>query len=338
MKTARTYEELKSRLDELSGNTVEKQTNNTAEAKKKAEAYNTAFWETMHTGMPQNTLKEGSDGSGGYLVPDTYDDRLVQALKQKNVLRQIATIVPTTQKLTIPVSLGGENASWMPENEPYTFCEAEFGEIEIDAYKLGSSILVSDELLEDCGVDLKKYIEEAFAHRIGNAEESAFIRGDGNGKPLGIIHQASIGKVTDEKGKISADDLVDMEFSLAEPYRKNAVWVMSNDAYCRLGQLRHYRGNPIWSNGLEEEMPMKLFGYPVYICNHMDDVTPGSIPVMFGDFSYYWIGDRGKRVIKRLVERYADHGQVAFITTERVDAKLVLPEAIKMLKVKSDKE
>ena len=338
MKTARTYEELKSRLDELSGNTAEKQTNNTAEAKKKAEAYNTAFWETMHTGMPQNTLKEGSDGSGGYLVPDTYDDRLVQALKQKNVLRQIATVIPTTQKLTIPVSLGGENASWMPENEPYTFCEAEFGEIEIDAYKLGSSILVSDELLEDCGVDLKKYIEEAFAHRIGNAEESAFIRGDGNGKPLGIIHQASIGKVTDEKGKISADDLVDMEFSLAEPYRKNAVWVMSNDAYCRLGQLRHYRGNPIWSNGLEEEMPMKLFGYPVYICNHMDDVTPGSIPVMFGDFSYYWIGDRGKRVIKRLVERYADHGQVAFITTERVDAKLVLPEAIKMLKVKSDKE
>ena len=338
MKTARTYEELKSRLDELSGNTVEKQTNNTAEAKKKAEAYNTAFWETMHTGMPQNTLKEGSDGSGGYLVPDTYDDRLVQALKQKNVLRQIATVIPTTQKLTIPVSLGGENASWMPENEPYTFCEAEFGEIEIDAYKLGSSILVSDELLEDCGVDLKKYIEEAFAHRIGNAEESAFIRGDGNGKPLGIIHQASIGKVTDEKGKISADDLVDMEFSLAEPYRKNAVWVMSNDAYCRLGQLRHYRGNPIWSNGLEEEKPMKLFGYPVYICNHMDDVAPGSIPVMFGDFSYYWIGDRGKRVIKRLVERYADHGQVAFITTERVDAKLVLPEAIKMLKVKSDKE
>jgi len=338
MKTARTYEELKSRLDELSGKTAEKQADKTAEAKKKAEAYNNAFWETMHTGMPQNALKEGGDGSGGYLVPDTYDDRLVQALKQKNVLRQIATVVPTTQKLTIPVSLGGENASWMPENEPYTFCEAEFGEIEIDAYKLGSSILVSDELLEDGGVDLEKYIEEAFAYRIGNAEESAFIRGDGNGKPIGLIHQASVGKVTDEIGKISADDLVDMEFSLAEPYRKNAVWVMSNDAYCRLGQLRHYRGNPIWSNGLDEEMPMKLFGYPVYICNHMDDVTPGSIPVMFGDFSYYWIGDRGKRIIKRLVERYADLGQVASATTERVDAKLVLPEAVKMLKVKSDKE
>ena len=54
---------------------------------------------------------------------------------------------------------------------------------------------------------------------------------------------------------------------------------------------------------------------------------------MFGDFRYFWIGDRDKRVMKRLVERYADRGQVAFIATERVDAKLVLPEAVKMLKI-----
>ncbi|MBQ7045525.1 MAG: phage major capsid protein [Clostridia bacterium] len=338
MKTARTYEELMTRLDEMSGKAAERQVDKTDETKKKVEAYNTAFWEAMYTGMPQNALREGSDGSGGYLVPDTYDERLVQALTKKNVLRQIATTIPTTQKLTIPISLGGENATWMPENEAYSFSEAEFDEVVIDAHKLGTSILVSDEMLEDGGVDLEKYIEDIFAERISNEEESVFINGDGNGKPIGIIHQASIGKVTDEKGKISADDLVDMEFSLAEPYRKNAVWVMSNDAYCRLSQLRHYRGNPIWSSGFEEEMPMKLFGYPIYICDFMNNVVPGGIPVMFGDFSYYWIGDRGKRVIKRLVERYADRGQVAFITTERVDAKLVLPEAVKLLKVKSDKE
>lgn len=336
MKTARTYEELMVRLDKISGKATENQADNSAAIAKKAAIYNTAFWETMHTGMPQNALKEGSDGSGGYLVPDVYDDRLAKTLTEKNVLRQIGKVIPTTQKLIIPISLGGENATWMTENEPYTFNEAEFGKMELDAHKLATSIHASDELLEDSGVNLEKFIEDIFAERIGNAEEDAFVNGDGNGKPLGIIHQASVGKVTDEKGKISADDLVDMEFSLAEPYRKNSVWVMSNDAYCRLGQLRHYRGNPIWSNGFEEEKPMKLFGYPVYICNHMDDVTPGSIPVMFGDFNFYWIGDRGKRVIKRLVERYADRGQVAFITSERVDAKLVLPEAVKLLKVKGD--
>jgi HK97 family phage major capsid protein len=65
----------------------------------------------------------------------------------------------------------------------------------------------------------------------------------------------------------------------------------------------------------------------------MDKVLPGKIPVMFGDFSYFWIGERGKRTMKRLVERYADRGQVAFIMSERIDAKLVLPEAVKLLKV-----
>lgn len=70
-----------------------------------------------------------------------------------------------------------------------------------------------------------------------------------------------------------------------------------------------------------------------YVCKSMAKVLPGRIPVMFGDFSYFWIGERGKRVMKRLVERYADRGQVAFIMSERIDAKLVLPEAVKLLKV-----
>ena len=129
------------------------------------------------------------------------------------------------------------------------------------------------------------------------------------------------------------EDMVDLEYSLKSEYRKNAIWLMSEDAYNRLRRIPHYQGHGVWRNDLQEGDPVRLFGYPIYICKAMDDVASGSIPVMFGDFRYYWIGDRGKRVIKRLVERYADRGQVAFITSERVDAKLVLPEAVKMLKI-----
>ena len=67
----------------------------------------------------------------------------------------------------------------------------------------------------------------------------------------------------------------------------------------------------------------------------MPDVDAANKPILFGDFSYFWIGERGKRSVKRLVERYADTGQVAYITSERIDAKLVLPEAVKSLEVKS---
>lgn len=338
MKTARTYEELKARLDEMSGRTAEKQADKTAEAKKKAEAYNTAFWETMHTGMPQNTLKVGSDGSGGYLVPDTYDDRLVQALEEEFVFRKLGTTIKTKEKLRIPVGYGIDSACWIVEGQAAPFSDAKFEEVVIDAHKLATSILASDEMLENGGVDLEKFIEEMFAKRIGDAEEEAFVRGNGKHKPLGIVHQAIVGKVSDTAGVISVDDLIDLMYSVTKPYRDNAVWVISDDAYCKLRQIDHFNGEPIWFNGMEDGEPHQLLGRPVYVCKHMDHVVPGGVPVMFGDFSYFWIGDRGKRVIKRLTERFADRGQVAFITTERVDAKLVLPEAVKMLKVKGNEE
>ena len=79
-----------------------------------------------------------------------------------------------------------------------------------------------------------------------------------------------------------------------------------------------------------------LLGHPVYVCNSLDALAPGSKSVLFGDFDKFWIGDRGSRSIKRLSEKYADSGQVGFIVSERVDAKLVVPEAVKVLQTKAE--
>lgn len=329
----RTVEGVLRRLEEMEAEFTGKKAGPSAEAKKQAAAYNAAFWETMHTGIPQNSLKEGSDGAGGYLVPDTYDQQLVTALTEKNVLRKLGKTIQTKQRMEIPISLGIDNAVWMPEGVPVTFNDAEFGKVVLDAHKLATSIRVSDELLEESAIDLEEYIATSFAERISAAEADAFIRGTGNGMPLGLIHQALVGVDTAEEGQISAEDLIDLLYSVKSGYRKNAVWLMSCDAYSRLRQIVHHNGDPIWRNGLEEGDPVLLLGHPVYVSDYMDNVTPGAFPVMFGDFRFYWIAERGKRNIKRLVERYADRGQVAFITSERVDAKLMLPEAIKMLKV-----
>ena len=142
-----------------------------------------------------------------------------------------------------------------------------------------------------------------------------------------------MGAISELEGDITLDDILNLEYSVKQAYRDNAVWLMSEDAYHKLRRIPHYDGRPLWNTNLKEGEPEYLFGHRIYICKSMDDVAPGSIPVMFGDFRFFWIGDRGKRVIKRLVERYADRGQVAFITTERVDAKLVMPDAVKYLKI-----
>ena len=333
MNKQKAYSEMMDRLDAIAETIPEQQAERTAAAMRKAEIYNEAFWDTMHTGMLHNSLKEGSDGSGGYLVPDTYEEKLVKSLANKNVLRQISNVIQTNHRMHIPVAEGDDCADWVPEGTPFKFMDVEFGEVILDAYKLSTSIRASDEMLEDGSVDLEKFILNVFSERIGKAEEEAFIKGDGNGKPLGLIHQAPVGSVSETAGDICLDDMINLQHSLNQVYRKNAVWLFSEDAYNTLRRINHYNGRPLWDNNLKDGEPEYLFGHRIYICKAMDDVAPGSIPVIFGDFRNYWIGDQGKRVIKRLVERYADHGQVAFITSERVDAKLVLPEAVKMLKI-----
>lgn len=326
--------DIMARLDEMAAkfNGAKKET--TVVDTKKAEQYRTAFWNHMHTGMPENALKEGSDGSGGYLVPDTYDKRLVKALTEKNFMRQIGNVIPTTHDLKIPVARSTGTADWIQEGNPMTFMDAEFGQVKISAYKLGAKVLVSDEILADAEIDLEKYVHGSMVESLGEREEEAFLVGDGKGKPTGIIYQAEVGVETEENGAISMDDAMDLTYSVKGPYRKNAVFVMSEEAYLALRKFKHLNGRPAWSSNLTDEEPETLFGFPVYVSKYLPDLTQGNTPILFGDFSYFWIGERGKRNMKRLSERYADCGMVGFILSQRVDAKLVLPEAVKTLKVR----
>ena len=73
----------------------------------------------------------------------------------------------------------------------------------------------------------------------------------------------------------------------------------------------------------------------MYTSPFMPAIASGTKPILFGDFNFYWIGDRQGVTFKRLNERYADTGQIGFLATKRVDGKLVLPEAMKVLQMKS---
>lgn len=335
MNNTKTYNDYLARLDALKEEMLGIKRNPTEEEQKIQAEYAIAFRDMLHTGMPQNTIKIGSDGSGGFLVPDTLEEKLVEGLTKDNLLRRIGTVLKTTKTMKIPRVVEEGSASWIPEGEIVRVSETTFGEIVLDAYKLAKRVLVSDELLEDAAFDVEDFIYQMFVHAIAKAEEAAFITGDGNGKPVGIVYQAEVGKVIDNAADLSFDDLIDLIFSVKEAYRKNAVFILSEDTEVKLKKLGLYDGKPAWRKALNEEELDMLLGYPVYVTNEMPDVDAGNKPVLFGDFSYFWIGERGKRSVKRLVERYADHGQVAYITSERIDAKLVLPEAVKSLEVKA---
>ena len=335
MNTTKTYSEHLAKLNALREEILGIKRDPTEEERKIEAEYAVAFKDMLHTGMPQKALRRGSAGSGNFIVPDTFEQKLVKGLTEKSLIRKLGTVMKTNTTMRIPTIIADGEAAWIPENEPVQFSEAVYGEIVLDAYKLAHKVVVSDEMLEDANFDVEDYIRQLFVESVSAAEELALFIGDGNGKPTGLLHQTSVGWVSEKAGDITYDDILNLIHSVKSPYRKNAVLVMSEDAITKLLSIIHYHGNSPWDVSLKDGTSKTLFGYPVYTTNYLDRVLPGTKPVLFGDFSYFWIGERGKRSVKRLVERYADHGQVAYITSERVDAKLVLPEAVKCLEVKA---
>lgn len=301
----------------------------------KSQNYSKTFWDIARGSMPKNALKEGTDGSGGFLVPDEFEQILVQALENGNVLRRLGNVIQTKHDLKIPTVISHGAAAWVQENEQINDSDDAFGQVVISAHKLGTRMILSEELLEDSGFDLEAYIVQEFARRIGKKEEEAFLTGDGIGKPTGLLFDAPIGTLSTEAGTLSMDDAIELYHSIDQRYRINATWLMSEDAYRTLRKCRTAMGKTIWEPSMVKDAPFMLLGKPVEISHAIPEIAAGTKPILFGDFSYYWIGDRGKRSLKRLNELYADKGQVGFQATQRVDAKLVLPEAIKSLEIKA---
>ena len=306
-----------------------------------SDEYRKNFWNAMRSKFPNpavvNALQVGTETEGGYLVPDEFERTLVEALEEENFFRRIATVIHSNSgDRKIPVVASKGSAAWIDEEGTYGESEDGFGQISLGAYKLGTLIKVSEELLNDSAFPLEPYITREFARRIGTKEEEAFFTGDGSGKPTGILAAtggADVG-VTTTGSSITADDVIDLYYSLRVPYRKKAKWIMNDATVNALRKLKDTTGQYLWEPSLVAGTPNKILGCEVVTSPFMPGIAAGEKSIAFGDFSYYWIADRTGRTFKRLNELYAATGQVGFIGNQRVDGKLILPEAIKVLKLK----
>ena len=308
-----------------------------------SDAYTKAFWTQVRAkdGVSyevRNALSEGVDSEGGYLVPDEFENTLVSGMEEEGSIRSLAHVFTTSNGVhKIPVVRTKGSANWIDEGGSYGDSDDVFGQEQIDAHKVGTVIKVSEELLNDSAFDLEKYFQEEFARRIGAKEEEAFIVGDGNKKPTGILNAtggAEIGVTAASEKAITADEIIDLYYSIKAPYRKNAVWILNDSTVRAVRKLKDSNGQYLWQPALHEGDHETLLGKKILTSPYMPEIAAGAKVIMFGDLSYYWIGDRQGITFKRLNERYADMGQVGFLASKRVDGKLVLPEAIKVLQMK----
>ena len=307
-----------------------------------SKAYKTAFWDSIRKRNwydVKNVLEAGTDANGGYLVPDEYERQLAQALTDENFFRSLAHVIQTDSGThTIPIVASHGTASWMEENGLYPESDETFDQITLSAYKLGTAIKVSEELMNDSVFDLESYISTEFARRIGAAEEEAFLVGDGQKKPEGVFTKvaATEGATTEiANTTLTFDSIMDVFHSLRSVYRNRAVWILNDSTVKALRKIKDGNNNYIWQPSVVAGQPDTILNRPYKTSIYAPELAAGNVPILFGDFSYYWIADRQGRSFKRLSELYAANGQIGFLASERVDGKLILPEAVRGLSVKA---
>lgn len=315
----------------MSGTSVNDQKPKTGRA---SDEYRKGMLTALRTNFRQvsNVLQEGVDADGGYLVPEEYDSRLIQTLSEENIMRRLGNVITTSGAHKINIAATKPAAAWIEEGGALQFSDATFAQILLDAHKLHVAIKVTEELLYDSAFNLESYIIEQFGKALANAEEDAFLNGTGVGQPLGLFAEVGGGHVAGTlTAALKADDVLDLISNLKRPYRKNASFIMNDKTVAQIRKFKDNNGAYIWQPSYQAGEPDRILGYTVYTSAYAPENA-----IAFGDYSYYNIGDRGTRSFKQLNELFAGNGMIGFVAKERVDGKLILPEAVQILKLKAE--
>ena len=286
-------------------------------------------------------LNEGNLSSGGFLLPTEMHDEIISELTAANIFRQIGRTITTASEHKIPLVTTKPTAAWVAEGADISFSNETFGQISLGAHKLAVAVKVTNELLQDAffAYDLESHLAKEFADEFARAEENAMLNGTGEGQPKGILPllaESATGTLQTTGAEITADDLLQLQYSVDRMYRGKGVWLASDATLAAIRRLKDANQGYIWEPSMQESEPPRLFGRPVFTSNFLPPPSAGNVAVLFGDFAdYFIIGERGQREFQPLRELFALSGQTAFLMIERIDSVFTNMAAIRGLKIRT---
>jgi len=307
--------------------------------------YRAAYWHYLTVGNvaeldieEQRVLSKATGPAGANLVPTEFRNQIINILRFTGPINQLAELMTTDsgEAIQIPAVTSHGVATWTAENAGYTASDEVFGQITVNAFKAGRTVIVSEELLADSAFGLDSYLARELGESIGVLEETAYAVGDGSGKPLGIanassgvtISQAAVGNVT----AFSYSALVNFIFALPYQYRRNAQWIFSDQAVKSLFLMVDSQSRPLWVVNTAAGEPDSFLGYPIYTSPDLAAPAASAKSGIFGDIRRgYLIRRVNGFSLQRQVELYSNNGQVGFRGYERVDGRVQLADAMRVL-------
>ena len=279
---------------------------------------------------------KGTNKLGGFTVPTSMEPSIIDHLVDSGAMRRVRTNKIRTdagEDLLVPKGTQHVTAEWLAEGVAATAVTEEFGQATLSAHKNVVLIRVPVELLTDNAVGLEDYLAAQIGGAMGRNENTAFVSGNGTGKPKGVDQDSVQGKVAASATAITADEVIDLVHSVIPAYRANGEFLMNDATIAAIRKLKDTTNQYLWQPALTAGNPDRLLGYPVFPDPDVATIAATKKVIFFGDFNAYWIRDVGGFVMRRLEERFAEAFLVGLLGYNRVDGELVGdPNAIKHLR------
>lgn len=280
------------------------------------------------------------DDKGGYTVPTQMRNTIIDAMKAYGGIVSVAQILNTSngQDITWSTSDGtAEEGELLAENTAASEGDVTFGTAILGAKKLSSKIIrVSNELLQDSGVDIEAYLAGRIAQRIGRGEAKYLVQGTGAGTPLqpkGLVASVTGTTQSSAAAAFNWKDMNSLIHSLDPAYRGGPSfrWAFNDATLQSIEQMEDTQGRPLWLPDITGGTPATVLGIPYVIDQAIDNAAASKKFIFLGDFNRFVVRRVAYMTLKRLVERYAEYDQTAFLAFHRFDCVLEDTAAIKAL-------
>lgn len=336
------FDALQARLDKLEakGNRLPASNDNQANDNLDTKAFDALLrrGERRLEADEQKALVVANDGAAGYLAPTEYGSEIIKKLVEWSPVRQYARVVTVGGKeIKYPRKLSGATAVWVGETEDRTASTMAFEQVTLTPHELATFTDISTALLEDNAYDLRGELIADYSEAFGKAEATAFVTGDGTGKPKGIMAATGLAEIkTGAAANLGTDPaatIIGLYHALPGVHAQNGVWMMNRKTLAALRVLKDGNGRFILVDPISAGMPTTLLGRPIVEAIDMDDVGANKFPVLFGDLQGYRIVNRLDLNILPDPYTLAAKGQWRFHARARVGADVTHPDRFVKLKV-----
>ena len=308
-----------------------------ADREKSRVEYNTALKEDSSLNeMQLKVLQVGDDTLGGYNAPPEFIQELIVDLQEQNPVRGLFNVRTTSSKsIQVPRQTGFHTAVWIAElGTRAETTGITFGREEITAHEMHGQVNVSREDLEDSFFNMEAFVRQALVTQFGRLEGVGFVNGSGMGQPTGFLNDSAISTITSSQASnFEANDLIEVFYTLLEPYVANSTWVLDRDTIRLIRQLVDGSGNYLWAPGIRADArPAGILDRPYVAADAMPAVGSSTVIAMFGDFrTAYTVVDRiAMELITDIFSSKAT-GTVEFSARRRTGGQVIVSQALKSL-------